>query len=289
MSGQAIRRSIAATDKIRKITRAMQLVSANHLAQATHQEKNSKPYLYGLLDIISYWMIRRHEKKHPYFIASPLTCQLVVVYASDRGLCGALNLNTFKAAVEKMSHDALRDNIQSSVIALGDKALEFFGRNGMHIEASVTKLGLEPRLEQLKGVLKIITDGYYSKRWQKVLLVYPKFINTMSQKPCVSTLLPITDIPRPQPQTVCDGVDYIYEPGLERVMEVLLENYVDASVYQAALETVASEQASRMVAMQNATENAEECKKDLELRYHKARQAAITQEIAEITAGSEAL
>ena len=254
-----------------------------------YQEKNGKPYIFAINDIISYWMVRHSEKRHPFFTQFPLKQQLVVVYSSDRGLCGALNLNTFKLASERMAHDSQVNHLQSMVITVGEKALQFFGRDGMHLQASITKLGMNPRIEQLAGILKIITDGYYQKKWQKVLLVYPTFVNTMTQKPIINTLLPITTIPHAYPTSTSDGIDYLYEPTVKDVMDVLLANYVDATVYQAALETLASEQAARMVAMQNATDNAETCKHELELSYHKTRQAAITQEIAEITAGSEAL
>ena len=289
MNGQAIRRSIAATDKIRKITKAMQLVSANHLAHAVHIEANGKPYVAAIDDIISYWMIRHKEMQHPFFVQSPLLQQLVVIFSSDRGLCGALNLNTFKVATERMAQDAKEFNIKSTVITVGEKALNFFGRGGMDLYASVTKLGNHPTLSQLSGIITLITDGYHNKQWQRVVLVYPSFVNTMVQKPVIETLLPITQVLREHPKSIMDAIDYIYEPTMPQVVDVLLEHYMNAHIHQAALEMLASEQAARMVAMQNATDNAETCKKDLERDYNKARQAAITQEIAEITAGSEAL
>lgn len=288
MSQQTIRRSIEATEKIRKITKAMQLVSVNHLTRASALERNGRPYVAALIDIIKHWMCKHDEHAHPYFQENAVDSQLFIVYGSDRGLCGALNLNVIKALMEKIKKDKEESGIYSSVITIGDKHEQFLHRCGIDVVASVTKLGMHPHIEQLSGIIKIVIEGYLDKQWQKVYLVYPKFINTMVQTPAVEPLLPIESTDLKKPGSLSDRIDYLYEPSVNDVIDRLLGNYLDALVYQASLETLASEQAARMVAMQHATDNAESCKSELERSYHKIRQAGITREIAEITSGAEA-
>ena len=288
MSQQSIRRSIEATEKIRKITKAMQLVSVNHLTRASALERNGRPYVAALKDIMQHWMHKHVEHTHVYFQSRPVVSQLIITYGSDRGLCGAMNLNVLKMTMEKIISDRDNLNIDSHVITVGEKALQFLGRHGVCIEASVSRLGMHPHIEQLTGIIKILIDGYLAQKWQRVVLIYPKFINTMTQVPVTELLLPLEPIQSDQ-KSLSDHVDYLYEPNVATVIDRLLENYIDALVYQATLETLASEQAARMVAMQSATDNAETCKHELERSYHKIRQAGITREIAEITAGAEAI
>lgn len=287
MSQQSIKRSIEATDKIRKITKAMQLVSVNHLTRAASLERNGKPYLNALLDIINHWMLKHEEKTHPYFKVRELKTQLVIIYGSDKGLCASLNLNTIKMALEQISSDQER-GVMSRIITIGDKPLQFLSRRFNNIEASIHKLGMHIHIEDLAGIINILMDGYLNDRWQKVVLIYPKFINTMTQTPTMDVLLPLESEHMKSSKTSFDAVDYIYEPSVNEVLDKLLQSYIDTQVYQAALETLASEQAARMVAMQNATENAESCKHELEIKFHKIRQAVITREIAEITSGAQA-
>lgn len=289
MSQQSIRRSIEATEKIRKITKAMQLVSVNHLTRASALERNGKPYVAALKDIMAHWMSRHAEHSHVYFQAQPVRSQLIIIYGSDRGLCGAMNLNVLKMAMEKIVADNEKLNIHSDVITVGEKALQFLGRYGVNIEASIGRLGMHPHIDQISGIINILTDGYLAKKWQRVLMVYPKFVNTMIQTPVVETLLPLEPMVPKATSSKTAHVDYLYEPDVNSVISRLLENYIDAKVYQAVLETLASEQAARMVAMQSATDNAESFKHDLERSYHKIRQAGITREIAEITSGAEAI
>lgn len=288
MSQQSIRRSIEATEKIRKITKAMQLVSVNHLTRASALERNGKPYVTALKDIMNQWMFKHEEHAHPYFQKKAVSSQLIIVYGCDRGLCGALNLNVLKLTMEEIL-SSKEKNIHSHVMAIGDKPSQFLARRGIQLEASVTKLGMHPHIDQLSSMIKAMLDGYMSGKWQRVLLIYPKFVNTMVQTPIIESMLPLESPGLERPETLSDQIDYIYEPSVSGVINRLLENYIDSKVYQATLETLASEQAARMVAMQNATDNAETCKDELERSYHKMRQAGITREIAEITSGAEAI
>lgn len=287
MSQQSIARSIQATEKIRKITRAMQLVSVNHLARASALHRAGQPYADGIVSILAHWMRKHEGHHHPYFDVRPVRRQLVLVYGSDRGLCGALNLNVLKMAVTRMSEDAL-SGIDSHVVTVGEKIFQFFSKRGFCIEASVSKLGLHPHIQKMAGIIEILVEGYMTGQYDRVLLVYPKYVNTMTQEPVIDVVLPIDPAQVRSETALSDRVDYIYEPGVAAIVDRLLKAYIETMVFQAAVETLASEQAARMVAMQNATDNAESCKKDLERSYHRMRQAGITREIAEIIGGAEA-
>lgn len=277
MSHQNIRRSILSTNKIQQITRAMELMSGNHMSHALNWFKHARRYHESLENIIQGLDLQEQAPKHPWLTPSPLKGQLIVVYGSDRGLCGALNLNTFKLALEQ----AQQANIPTAFITIGEKAKQFFLRRKADVRGSWSRLGLHPRLETLSGLLPLILEGYHLQEWQKVLLVYPKYINTMVQKPTAEVLLPI------QYSASKTRDDVLYEPDVSVLIDWLLRHRMTSHLYRAALETSASEQSARMLAMKSATDNAESLKKTLERRYHKERQATITREIAEIVAGIE--
>ena len=284
MNQNAIKRSIIATEKIRQITKAMQLVSANHLSRTVALARNTKPYLTAV-DAMVHSYLSRNKNQHKYITEAPVVDQLIVVFSTDRGLCGALNLNTLKTAVDIIERNK-KNSINTHIITFGDKALNFFIRKKIKIVDSISKLGIHPHLQNIIGILQNVVDGYNNNLWQEVLLIYPKHINTMTQLVTVEQLLPIvpSDI-----NNDINNIDYLYEPNIHIVISLLLDYYLESHLYQATLELLASEQSARMVAMQNATNNAETSKHNLERIYHKARQAAITQEIAEIANGAEAL
>jgi len=285
-SGKEIRTKIKSVKNTQKITRAMEMVAASKMRKAQDRMQASRPYAEKIRGVICHLTHAHPAWRHPYMQQREVRRVGVVVVSTDRGLCGGLNVNEFKAIVTRMQqwHEA---GIEVQLCTFGQKAEQFFRRIGAPVAAQFSHLGDAPRLEVLIGSIRVMLDDYDSGVIDELHLVYNEFVNTMTQRPRVEQLLPIA-------QPAEDGQlshywDYLYEPDPEQVLDALLKRYVESLIYQGVVENIACEQAARMVAMKAATDNAGSLINELQLAYNKARQAAITQELSEIVAGAAAV
>jgi F-type H+-transporting ATPase subunit gamma len=261
----------------------MEMVAASKMRKAQDRMFRSRPYAYRIRQVISHIANSHPEYKHPFLIERKINRVGYIIVSSDRGLAGGLNTNLFKKALEalKVQHDA---NIPIDLCLIGMKGVNFFSRIGGRIVAQSTHLGEAPSIVQLIGIVKVMLDAYRDGNLDALYIVSNEFVNTMKQAPKVSQLLPITHA-----NDESDGGhwDYIYEPDdAHKILDALLQRYIESQVYQGVVENIACEQAARMVAMKSASDNAGKVIKELQLAYNKARQAAITAELAEIVAGA---
>jgi F-type H+-transporting ATPase subunit gamma len=285
-SGKEIRTQIKSVKNTQKITRAMEMVAASKMRKAQERMASTRPYADNIRRVIAHLAQANPEYKHPFMMERAVKRVGMIIISTDRGLCGGLNTNMFKAGLIAMKErrDAGAD-VQLSTI--GSKGLNFFRRAGGKIVTEVSHLGDAPRLEDVIGSVKVMLDAYSSGEIDQLLVVYNEFVNTMTQKPQVMQLLPIS---AEQPEKELDHHwDYIYEPDARDVLDGLLMRYVESLVYQGVVENIACEMAARMVAMKAATDNAGDMIDGLALAYNKARQAAITQELSEIVSGASAV
>lgn len=284
--GREIKTKIKSVQNTRKVTRALEMVSASKIRKAQERMRASRPYSRLMTRLIGHIAKANSEYRHP-FMAEHAELRRVgyVIVSTDRGLCGGLNSGMFRRILADM-REWQGKGVEVDVVCIGQKASTFFRRLKVTMAGSVTHLGEKPRIEQLVGVIKVMLDGYGAGRLDRVFLCYNDFINTMAQKPRQDQLLPLP--PSETLQTQHDW-DYIYEPGAETVLDHVMTRYVESLVYQAVLENLASEHAARMVAMKSASDNATKLIGTLNLIYNKARQAAITQEISEIVGGAAAV
>lgn len=286
-NAREIRSKIRSTQNMRKVTRALEMVSASKIRKAQDLMRASRPYARLMRQVVGHIAKANTEYRHP-FLARRETVKRVgyLMISSDRGLCGGLNANLQRKLLAEIR--AWRaQGVEVDVVAVGQKALQFFRRlKDIQLVGSVTHLGERPRVEDLIGVIKVLLDAYTADRLDRVFLAYNDFINTMSQKPMVDTLLPL---PAGQGLQVGHDWDYLYEPDARSVLDPVFERYVEALVYQGVLENLACEHAARMVAMKSASDNANKLIETFTLIYNKARQAAITQEISEIVSGAAAV
>jgi F-type H+-transporting ATPase subunit gamma len=280
-----IRTQIKSIKSTQKITKAMEMVAASKMRRAQERMEESRPYARKIHSTIGHVAMANAEYRHPFMIEREVRRVAFIIVSTDRGLCGGLNVNLFKKAVIEMRryHD---EGVAVDLCLFGTKALGFFKRLGGNIVAEATHLGDRPRLTDLLGGIKVVLDDFREGRVDRVILVENKFINTMTQQPVISQMLPTA---RSQEQELKHHWDYIYEPDTHPVLDTLLERYVESMIYQAVVENVACEMAARMVAMKSASDNAGSLIKELQLIYNKARQAAITQEISEIVSGAAAV
>lgn len=281
-----IRSKIRSVQNTRKVTRALEMVSASKIRRAQDLMKASRPYARMMRQVIGHIARANSEYRHP-FLNERETVRRVgyVVISTDRGLCGALNSNLFRKLLAEI-RDWQRKEVGVELVAIGQKAANFFRRLKVEMVGSVSHLGEKPQIAKLIGVLKVILDAYAEGRIDRVFLAYNDFVNTMTQRPTVTQLLPLP--PSEDIQTTHDW-DYIYEPDPQTVLDQVLTRYIESLVYQGVLENLASEHAARMVAMKAASDNATKLIAELQLIYNKARQAAITREIAEIVGGASAV
>jgi F-type H+-transporting ATPase subunit gamma len=284
--GREIKTKIKSVQNTRKVTRALEMVSASKIRKAQDRMKTSRPYARVMKQVIGHLAQANADYQHPYMVErkDPRRVGYLIV-SSDRGLAGGLNNNLFRKLLGEIRQWNER-GVEVDVVTIGQKASVFFRRVKVNMLASVSHLGDAPKLEQLVGVVKVMLDGYTAGTIDRVFLAYNGFVNTMTQKASFDQLLPL---PAPEAQIARHDWDYIYEPGAEEVLEHVLTRYVESLVYQAVLENVASEHAARMVAMKAASDNASKLIDTLQLVYNKARQAAITQEISEIVGGAAAV
>jgi F-type H+-transporting ATPase subunit gamma len=303
-SGREIKTKIRSTQNMRKVTRALEMVSASKIRKAQELMQASRPYARMMRQVIAHIAHATPEYKHPFLIEKDTVKHVgYIVVSTDRGLCGGLNSNLFRKMLADIA--AWREKgVEVDVVAIGQKAVQLFRRtSGVNLVGTVTHLGDRPRLEQLVGVIKVMLDAYRNEQLERVFLAYNDFVNTMVQRPQLDALLPLPVVMReletPQPETGDTVVpldiqrevdwDYLYEPEAPVVLKHVMGRYAESLVYQAVLENLASEHAARMVAMKSASDNANKVIDNLTLSYNKARQAAITQEISEIVGGAAAV
>ena len=284
--GREIKTKIKSVENTRKVTRALEMVSASKIRKAQERMKASRPYARAMLQVIGHLAQANSEFQHPYLVERGAIKRVgYVIVSSDRGLAGGLNNNLFRRLLgEIRAHQ--EQGVEVDLVTIGQKASVFFRRLKVNMLASVTHLGDEPQVEKLVGVIKVMLDAYSSGNVDKVFLVYNDFVNTMVQKAAFDQLLPL---PASDEPIARHDWDYLYEPDAESVLEHVLTRYIESLVYQAVMENVASEHAARMVAMKSASDNANKLIDELNLVYNKARQAAITQEISEIVGGAAAV
>lgn len=284
--GREIKTKIKTVQNTRKVTRALEMVSASKIRKAQDRMKTSRPYARVMKQVIGHLAQANSDYQHPYMVERKDVKRVgYVIVSSDRGLAGGLNNNLFRKLLGEIRKWQAQD-VEVDVVTIGQKASVFFRRVKVNMLASVTHLGDQPHLEQLVGVIKVMLDAYSAGQLDRVFLSYNDFINTMAQRATFDQLLPL---PAPEKQVAHHDWDYIYEPDAKTVLEHVLTRYIESLVYQAVLENVASEHAARMVAMKSASDNATKLIGTLNLVYNKARQAAITQEISEIVGGAAAV
>ena len=281
-----IRSKIASIKSTQKITSAMEKVAVSKMRKAQQRMAASRPYAERIRQVIGHLSNANPEYRHAYMVDRPVKRVGYIVVSSDRGLCGGLNINLFKAVLGSMK-EWREQGVESSLALVGSKASSFFGRYGKAVVAQVAGFGDNPSVSELVGPVRVMLQAFDNGEIDRLYLVYNKFVNTMVQQPKVEQLLPL-------PKSDDDQVakhhwDYLYEPDPKHLLDKLLSRYIESQVYQGVVENLASEQSARMVAMKSATENADTLINDLQLVYNKARQAGITQELTEIVSGAAAV
>jgi F-type H+-transporting ATPase subunit gamma len=284
--GREIKTKIKSVQNTRKVTRALEMVSASKIRRAQDLMKASRPYARLMRQVIGHVARANTEYKHPFLVERETVKRVgYLIISTDRGLCGGLNANLFRKLLADI-REQQKKGVEVDVVAIGQKATAFFRRLKVNMVGSVTHLGEKPRVEQLIGVIKVMLDAYAEGRVDRVHLAYNDFVNTMTQRATLDQLLPLP--PSDDIESSHDW-DYLYEPDAPSILDHVLTRYVESLVYQGVLENLASEHAARMVAMKSASDNATKLIGTLTLIYNKARQAAITQEISEIVGGAAAV
>jgi F-type H+-transporting ATPase subunit gamma len=292
-AGKEIRGKIKSVENTKKITKAMEMVAASKMRKAQERMRSARPYSEKIRNVASNLGKANPEYTHAFMKVNEAKAAGIIVVSTDKGLCGGLNTNVLRAVTQKL-RELQSAGMATQTVAIGNKGLGFLNRIGAQVVSHVTQLGDTPHLERLIGPVKVLLDQYEQGKLSAVYLSYTKFINTMRQEPVVEQLLPLS-----ASQMEADakasasggepGWDYIYEPDARTVIDELLLRYVEALVYQAVAENMASEQSARMVAMKAATDNAGSLIGELKLVYNKTRQAAITKELSEIVSGAAAV
>ncbi|MGR6980333.1 F0F1 ATP synthase subunit gamma [Testudinibacter sp. P27/CKL/0425] len=282
-----IRTKIASVKSTQKITKAMEMVAASKMRKTQERMSSSRPYSTAIRNVISHVSKGNIEYKHPFLVEREIKKVGFLVISADRGLCGGLNVNLFKTALNEFRQWKDKQ-VNVEVALLGSKAISFFHSIGLTIRGQTSGMGDTPSVEQIIGIANTMFDSYSSGEYDAIYVIYNKFVNTMSQKPVVQQLIPLPELEEDE-LTTENSWDYLYEPNSKYLLDKLLTRYLEAQVYQAVVENLASEQAARMVAMKSATDNAGNLINDLQLVYNKARQASITNELNEIVAGAAAI
>jgi len=292
-AGKEIRGKIKSVENTKKITKAMEMVAASKMRKAQERMRSARPYSEKVRNIAANLGKANPEYTHAFMKTNDVKAAGVIVVSTDKGLCGGLNTNVLRAVTQKLRElQGAGSSVQT--VAIGNKGLGFLNRIGAQVVSHVTQLGDTPHLERLIGPVKVLLDQYAEGKLSAVYISYTKFINTMRQEPVVEQLLPLSAAKMEAESKASaggaeHGWDYIYEPDAQTVIDDLLLRYVEALVYQAVAENMASEQSARMVAMKAATDNAGNLIGELKLVYNKTRQAAITKELSEIVSGAAAV
>jgi len=290
-AGKEIRGKIKSVENTKKITKAMEMVAASKMRKAQQRMHAARPYSEKIRNIAANLGKANPEYVHPFMQTNDAKSVGVIVITTDKGLCGGLNTNVLRGVTNKL-RELQADGVKAQAVAIGNKGFGFLNRIGAQVVSHVTHLGDTPHLEKLIGPVKLLLDAYTRGELSAVYLSYTKFINTMKQEPVLEKLLPLSadqiqsDAQASGPQ---HDWDYLYEPDAQAVIDELLVRYIEALVYQAVAENMASEQSARMVAMKAATDNAGTVISELKLVYNKTRQAGITKELSEIVAGAAAV
>jgi F-type H+-transporting ATPase subunit gamma len=277
---------IRSVQNTRKITKAMEMVAASKMRRAQERMRMARPYGEKIRNVAAHISHANPEYRHPYLVARDTVKRIgLIVITTDKGLCGALNTNLLRMVInEYKAWQAEGEEID--VCPMGNKGLGFMQRMGANIVSHATQLGDRPQMDRLIGAVKVMLDGYSRDRFDRLMIGYTRFINTMKQEPVIEQLLPLSGERLGAPETVWD---YIYEPEAKGVLDQVMTRYIEAIIFQAVAENMASEQSARMVAMKAASDNAENLIDELTLIYNKNRQAAITKEISEIVGGAAAV
>lgn len=280
-----IRTKITSVKSTQKITKAMEMVAASKMRRAQDRMRLARPYADSIRTVIGHLREANPDYRHPFLVERAPKSVGFIIVSTDRGLCGGLNTNLFKATLMAFKLWQSR-GASIHLCLLGTKGLNFFRRLGLPVLASLTGMGDRPRMKELIGTVKVMLDAYREGRIDRLFIVNAQFVNTMTQQPVVQQLLPVETHDKSALQ---EHWDYIYEPNAAEILDGVLMRYIESQVYRGAVETVACEMAARMVAMKAASDNAGSLIDELQLIYNKARQAAITKELAEIVGGAAAV
>ncbi len=280
-----IRTKIKSIKNTQKITRAMEKVAMSQMKKAQDRMAHARPYAEQIRRTLGHLAQANLEYKHPFTIEREVKKVAYLVVSTDRGLCGGLNMNSFRATVRAV-REWKEKGVEFQFALIGNKAVSFFRRVGGKVLGTAAHLGDKPHLEALLGVIKVMSDAYRNGEADRVYLVSSNFVNTMTQKPLIRQILPIEPV---KSEGMLDLWDYIYEPDAVELLDTVLQRYIESQIYQAVIENVACEQSARMVAMKSASDNAGKIINNLQLAYNKARQASITKELAEIVGGAAAV
>jgi len=281
-----IRLKIRSVQNTRKITKAMEMVSASKMRKAQERMRHARPYGEKIRNVAAHISHANPEYRHPFLVDRDSVKRVgIIVITTDKGLCGALNTNLLRAVLVQYK-EWQGQGEEIDVCAIGNKGLGFMQRLGANIVSQVVQLGDRPQMEKMIGAVKVMLDGYSTDRFDRLMLAYTRFINTMKQEPVIEQLLPLSGERLGAPETVWD---YIYEPEARAVLDQVMTRYIEALIYQAVSENIASEQSARMVAMKAASDNAATLIDELTLIYNKNRQANITKELSEIVGGAAAV
>jgi F-type H+-transporting ATPase subunit gamma len=284
-SGKEIRTKIASVKSTQKITKAMEMVAASKLRRTQQRMAASRPYAERIRTVIGHLSEANPDYRHPYLQAREIKRVGYIVISTDRGLCGSINVNTFREVVRDL-RKWQQQGIEADLCLVGAKGIAYFRRLNVNVVAATSHLGEAPKVQDLVGAIAVMTDAYRQGKIDLLLFVHGVFVNTMSQQPTITQLLPVEAIDK---EALQKHWDYIYEPDAAALLDGVLDRYIESQVYRGAVENVACEMASKMVAMKAATDNAGKFIDGLQLQYNKARQAAITREIAEIVGGAAAV
>ena len=284
-AGREIKKKIASVQTTQKSTRAMQMVAASRMKRTQDRMQQGRPYSQRIEEMIGHLAQASPEYHHAYMTVREVKRIGYIVVSTDRGLCGGLNVNLFRELVRRL-REWDGQNVQTELALVGNKAAQFFRAVGGNVVASMGDVGETPEVADLIGGVKVMLDAFSEGRIDRLDIIANEFVNTMTQRPIVKQLLPLPPI---ESAEFVHRWDYIYEPDARDLIEGLVERYIESLVYQAVVENTACEQAARMIAMKNATDNAEEIMSELTLLYNNARQASITQEISEIVGGAAAV
>jgi len=288
MAGEKeIRSKIASVKNMQKITSAMEKVAASKIRKAQQQMEASRPYAERIRRVVGHLAHANPDYKHPFLTEREVSRVGYIVISTDRGLCGGLNANLFKTMIGEIA-ERQGENVEVDLALVGAKAVAFFRRLGGSVVGTATHLGDKPAVNDLIGSIKIMLDSYSEGKIDRLFVVHNEFVNSMTQTPVVTQLLPASGIGTDD-EDLQRHWDYIYEPDAGELLDDVLMRYIESQVYRGAVENFACEMAAKMVAMRSATDNAGDIIDGLQLKYNKARQAAITQEISEIVGGAAAV
>jgi F-type H+-transporting ATPase subunit gamma len=281
-----IRNKIKSVQNTRKITKAMEMVAASKMRRAQERMRMARPYAEKIRNVAAHISHANPEYRHPFLVERDTVKRIgIIVVTTDKGLCGGLNTNVLRLALGAMKEwEAAGEGID--VCAIGNKGLGFMQRLNAHVVSHITALGDRPHMEKLIGAVKVMLDGYSEDRFDRLMIFYTRFVNTMKQEPVMEQLLPLSGERLGAPE---GSWDYIYEPEARAVLDQVLTRYIEGLIYQAVSENMASEQSARMVAMKAASDNAGTVIDELTLVYNKTRQASITKELSEIVGGAAAV